>query len=269
MAQVHLPLAPQAGFGTTSRSDLWWAQPLAVLVGLGGLLTYLTWALLQGEYFEFGNYLSPVYSPVLWGDSQHAWFGPGAPPFWPSFLAYSPAMIALAGPGGFRVTCYYYRGAYYKSFWGAPPACAVAGPHRKYTGERAFPLVMQNVHRYFMYAAVAYVPILTYDVWCALWFKDPASGVERFGIGIGTLVIALNTTLLTLYLLSCHSWRHLIGGVKDNLSRHPTRRTVYAASSKLNCHHQRYAWVSLVWVAFTDFYVRMCAMGVFTDFRII
>jgi hypothetical protein len=52
-----------------------------VFLGLSGLLSYLTWALLQGEYFELGNYLSPVYSPVLWGDSKHAWFGPGAPPF--------------------------------------------------------------------------------------------------------------------------------------------------------------------------------------------
>ena len=29
----------------------------------------------------------------------------------------------------FRLTCYYYRKAYYRSFWLSPPACAVAEPH--------------------------------------------------------------------------------------------------------------------------------------------
>jgi hypothetical protein len=33
--------------------------------------------------------------------------------------------------------------------------------------------------------------------------------------------------------------------------------------------HQQWAWTSLVWVGFTDFYIRMCSMGVFTDWRII
>jgi hypothetical protein len=30
-----------------------------------------------------------------------------------------------------------------------------------------------------------------------------------------------------------------------------------------------WAWASLFWVGFTDFYIRMVSMGVFTDFRII
>ena len=46
---------------------------------------------------------------------------------------------------GFRLTCYYYRKAYYRSFWLSPPACAVAEPHGKYTGETRFPLILQNV----------------------------------------------------------------------------------------------------------------------------
>jgi hypothetical protein len=29
------------------------------------------------------------------------------------------------------------------------------------------------------------------------------------------------------------------------------------------------AWTSLVWVAFSDLYVRMCSMGVWTDWRIL
>jgi hypothetical protein len=63
---------------------------------------------------------------------------------------------------------------------------------------------------------------LWHDVWKALWFEDPLHAVKavpgmtmtatHFGIGLGTLVLALNSTLLTLYTLSCHSFRHLIGG---------------------------------------------------------
>jgi hypothetical protein len=37
--------------------------------------------------------------------------------------------------------------------------------------------------------------------------------------------------------------------------------------SKLNARHMQFAWVSLVWVAFTDFYVWMVATGHITDFR--
>ena len=53
----------------------------------------------------------------------------------------------------FRLTCYYYRKAYYRSFWLSPPACAVPDGHKKYTGETRFPLIFQNLHRYFFYAA--------------------------------------------------------------------------------------------------------------------
>jgi hypothetical protein len=31
----------------------------------------------------------------------------------------------------------------------------------------------------------------------------------------------------------------------------------------------RFAWFSLVWVAFTDVYVRLCAMGIWVDWRIL
>ena len=66
----------------------------------------------------------------------------------------SPAIIILIVPLGFRMTCYYYRKAYYRSFWLSPPACAVAEPHAKYTGETRFPLIIQNIHRYFFYLGI-------------------------------------------------------------------------------------------------------------------
>ena len=161
-------------FGQTMRADVWWIQPLLVFIGLSTFIVYSTWAAFQGENYFVGNYLSPFYSPELFGDSPHSWFGP-KPAWWPAWLIFSPALLILWAPGGFRLTCYYYRGAYYKAFWADPPACTVGEPRKSYWGERSFPLIMQNVHRYFLYLALLIILILAYDVWKALWFVDPVT----------------------------------------------------------------------------------------------
>lgn len=267
MANAVVPLR-RRGFGETLRRDAWWVQPLVVFLVLSGFLVYATWAAFQNAHYEFGPYLSPFYSPVLFGDSAHAWFGP-QPGWWPRWLPFSPALLILPAPAGFRLTCYYYRGAYYKAFWADPPNCAVGEPRSGYRGESAFPLIVMNVHRYLLYLALAFLVILSYDVWNALWFTDPATGRMEFGIGVGTLVLAVNVVLLGGYTLGCHSLRHLVGGYLDRMSGAPARRMSYQCVSCLNRAHMRWAWMSLVWVAFSDVYVRLCSMGVWTDFRLL
>ncbi len=254
-------------FGQTQRRDTWWVQPLAIFLGLSTFVIYSTWAAFQGNHYAAGPYLSPFYSPELFGDSHHSLFGP-KPGFWPIWLPFSPAFLILWAPAGFRLTCYYYRGAYYKAFWADPPACTVGEPRKRYLGEHSFPLILQNVHRYFLYLALAFVVILSYDVWRALWFADLATGQESFGLGVGTLVLAINVFLLGGYTLGCHSLRHVIGGFKDQLSGSPIRFTSYRCVSCLNQRHMRWAWFSLFWVGFADLYVRLVSMGVWTDLRI-
>jgi len=266
MAQAAWPLVERK-FGQTSRRDAWWVQPLLTFLGLSAFVLYSTWAAFQGEHYEFGPYLSPFYSPLLFGDGPHAWFGP-KPLWWPGALPFSAALLILWAPGGFRFTCYYYRGAYYKAFWADPVSCAVGEPRKTYLGEKTFPLVMQNIHRYFLYLALIFIFILAYDVWKALWFTGP-DGIEHFGIGIGTLVLATNTVLLGSYTFGCHSLRHLVGGVFDLLSGKPIRKKAYDCVSCLNRRHMLWAWMSLFWVGFTDLYVRLCSMGVWTDWRIL
>lgn len=256
------------GWGETMRRDAWWIQPAVVFVILSSFLAYATWAAFQNAHYEHGNYLSPFYSPLLLGDSPNAWFGP-KPLWWPALLPFSPALIILPFPAGFRFTCYYYRGAYYKAFWSDPPSCAVGEPRKGYRGESSFPLIIQNIHRYFLYFALIFLVFLAHDAWKAMWFTNPATGAEEFGIGIGTILLTANVVLLGGYTLGCHSFRHLVGGYLDRLSSAPARKKAYDCASCLNRGHMRWAWLSLFMVAFCDIYIRLLSMGVWTDFRLL
>jgi hypothetical protein len=253
MSSIDVPLRG-GGFGRTMRKDNWWVEPLLVFLGFSAFIVYSTWAALQNAHYEFGPYLSPFYSPLIFRT---------APAWWPAFLPFSAAMLILWAPGGFRFTCYYYRGAYYKAFWADPPSCTVGEPRKKYWGERSFPLILQNVHRYFLYLALVFIVILAIDAGRAMWFDG------HFGIGVGTLVMIVNPILLGCYTLGCHSLRHLVGGRLDAISKAPARQTAYDCVSCLNRRHMMWAWFSLFWVGFTDIYIRLCSMGILTDWRIV
>jgi hypothetical protein len=249
-------------FGQTSRRDSWWRESALVLLGLTAFIVYVNWAAWQGEHYTYGPYLSPFYSPELVGSSPHAWFGP-KPSWYPDWLPFSPALFILWAPGLFRFTCYYYRGAYYKSHWADPPACAVSEPRKSYLGEHSLPLLLQNSHRYFMYLAMPFLAILSYDAVKAFWFDG------RFGIGLGSLLMTANVILIGCYVFGCHSFRHYVGGFLDRISARPTHHKVYNCVSCLNRSHKKYAWASLLSVASADIYIRLCSMGILSDWRIL
>jgi len=267
MALATVPLTRRR-FGETMRRDRWWVQPLIVFIILASFVVYATWAAFQNAHYVFGNYLSPFYSPEIFGDSPRSWFGP-KPGWWPGWLPFSPALIILPFPALFRFTCYYYRGAYYKAFWFDPPGCTVGEPRASYLGERYFPLVLQNIHRYFLMISVVFLFFLARDAWQGMWFVDRATGATHFGIGVGTLVLTANVVCLTGYTFGCHTMRHVFGGWRDQFSKNKGFRVPYACSSCLNRAHHRWAWVSLFMVAFSDIYIRLCSMGIWTDFRLL
>jgi hypothetical protein len=245
----------------TLRQDRWWLYPLTTFVVFTAFVVYATWRAFSGHNYYAEPYLSPFYSPCL-GDCVKGASDFGQPfAWWPL----SAALIILIFPLGFRMTCYYYRKAYYRSFWLSPPACAVAEPHAKYTGETRVPLIGNNIHRYFFYAGVVFNVILTYDAIVAFAFEK--DGSKHFGIGLGSLVLLTNAVLLWLYSLSCHSCRHIMGGKLNHFSKHPMRYRFWQIVSKLNGSHMKYAWVSLFGVALTDFYVRCLSTGLFNDPR--
>jgi len=259
-------------FASTTRTDTWWLEPLLTGFGFLCFVIYTTWAMFQAGYYWHGSYLSPLYSPLLFVEPSapgaaplsHAWFG-SWPDWWPAFLPPSPAMFILLGPLSFRLTCYYYRKFYYRSYFASPSACAVTAlPQKDYKGETHL-LLFQNIHRYTVYIAVFYIIILAYDAFVA-FFQD-----GQFGVGVGTVVLVINVVLLSFYTLGCHALRHLVGGGADCFScpsgAESLKHKVWSQVSCLNGRHMFWAWVSMIWVGFTDFYIRMVSMGVFHDFN--
>ncbi|GAC1445292.1 MAG: hypothetical protein NVSMB55_25590 [Mycobacteriales bacterium] len=241
------------------RTDRWWLQPAITVAVLVAFIIYSTIRAFENAHYFVEPYISPFYSPCI----TRACEGTSFPKLFtgPSWI--SPALYILIVPLGFRMTCYYYRKAYYRSFWLSPPACAVAEPRAKYSGETRFPLIFQNVHRYFFVLGLVFNLILTYDA--ILGFRN-AKG--HWGhMGLGTLVLLTNAALLWLYSLSCHSCRHIVGGKINSFSKHPMRYKFWQVVSQLNGSHMKYAWVSLFGVALTDFYVRLLATGAFSDPR--
>ena len=149
--------------------------------------------------------------------------------------------------------------------------CAIGEPGFRgehYRGEEKLPLIFQNIHRYFFYIAAIFILLLSFDAVQSYWFYDGA-GKGHFGIAIGSLVLTINPILLGGYTFGCHVYRHLVGGRKDRLSELGPRKKVYDCVSCLNRRHMLWAWMSLFWVGFTDFYVRMVASGTWHDFRIL
>ncbi|HEU4566936.1 MAG TPA: hypothetical protein VFR99_02815 [Marmoricola sp.] len=243
----------------TLRTDRWWVTPTIYGLTLGVVGIYLAYAVFVNDNYYWRPYISPMYSPCLTGncvgDSGWGWF--------PSINPVTPALIVIIFPAGLRATCYYYRKAYYRSFFFSPPACAVPEPHKRYKGEASFPLVVQNVHRYFFYITLLFNGVLTYDAVVA--FQDHQGHWGH--MGLGTLVLIVNAVLLWLYNLSCHSCRHAIGGRLRHFSKHPVRYWMWSQATRLNAKHPQIAWASLVWVALADVYVRLVASGTISDPR--
>jgi hypothetical protein len=242
----------------TLRTDRWWLSPLITFVVFTAFIIYATWRAFMGSDYYSSPYISPFYSPCLTTECVDGSSDFGQPFSW---WQLSPALVILIFPLGFRLTCYYYRKAYYRAFWLSPPACAVAEPHGKYTGENRLPLILQNIHRYFWYAAVVVAGILTYDTVIA--FRNEEH--EWFHMGLGTLIMVVNIVLIWLYTLSCHSCRHTVGGRLRHFSKHPIRYRLWTQVSKLNLQHAQYAWLSLFSVALTDLYIYLLATGQFDD----
>ena len=104
-------------------------------------------------------------------------------------------------------------------------------------------------------------------MWKAFWFTD-ADGRTSFGIGVGTLVLLANVDPARRLHLRLPFAPPLIGGYRDRLSGAPARLKAYHCVGCFNRRHMLFAWMSLCSVGFSDLYVRLCSMGIWTDWRI-
>lgn len=266
----------------THRRDWWWVLPLWTLIVYTAFIVYATYRFAEpilagaayadyaGYYFaDNGNYhyLSPFGTPDL------TFLVPSLLHSLPLLgeLVRSPAFIILPFPAGFRFTCYYYRKSYYRAFTARPYACAVpAAKGFGYKGERGL-MVLQNVHRYFLYAAIV---ITVFLAWDAVKSVFTPNGLY---FGFGSALMLVNVAFIAFYTLGCHSFRHLIGGKLDEFSCDPLAKWRYGWWSKvtmLNGRHAMWAWLSLFTVAGTDVYIRYVVMpaqaaGVTTLFGVI
>ena len=244
------------------RTDNWRKSPILTFIGLSAFVLYglIRTATQSSYYVPAYHYLSPFASPCL-SDTcgKAAEFGT-----WGTFPQMIPlAILTLPFLLGFRLTCYYYRKAYYRAFWQSPVACAVPEPKAKYTGETRFPLIMQNAHRYFFYVAVLISVINTVDAVKA--FHSPTG----FGFGLGNIIITGNVLLLWSYTMGCHSCRNITAGRINHFSKHPVRYWLYQRASWLNGRHMQLAWTTLGTLVLTDAYIALVSSGTITDLRFI
>ncbi len=248
------------------RKDQWWTGSLTFFILFSAFGMWATFRAFQNDLYEVGPYLSPFYSPTI-KLGLHI-----------GIYSISPALLILPFPLMFRLSCYYYRKAIYRAYLLDPAGCAVAEPtwlnklrYKRYQGERAFPLIVQNLHRFAFYAAVIFIVLLWKDTAEAFFFPG-ANGTRHFGIHLGTLIFLGNILLLSAYTFSCHSWRHLIGGNLDCYSCSALNKTRYGLWNKvsfLNEQHGTYALLSMCSVGLTDVYVWLLASHHITDFTLL
>ena len=251
----RLPLVK--GFGKTQRIDNWWNQPamMAAALGMAMLYTALRVIVLDGSiHYENHRVTSPIFSP----DVLHLFHITNHPGWMNS------AMLILWIPFGFRGTCYYMRKVYHRTFFQNPTACMVAKPEINhgvgYSGERGV-FIINNIHRYMLYLAVIILSMKYYDVIHTMRFDG------SWGFSLGTLILAFESFLLTMYVVSCHAFRHLFGGSLDQWRGgiSSVAGWLFRFSSRHNASHNLWFWTSLTMVFLGDIFVLSVAEGLISD----
>ncbi|PZR91021.1 MAG: hypothetical protein DLM67_16830 [Candidatus Nephthysia bennettiae] len=217
-----------------------WLYPTVVVVVFTAFVVYGAYVGLFETSGRYGPYLSPFFSPEI-----YVRIG--------GFLI-PPGIWIAPFPLAFRLTCYYYRKAYYRAFLWHPRSCAVEEPHRgSYRGETRFWL-FNNLHRFALYAIVVQMLVLLYDAVAAFQYQG------SFHLGLGNVILVVNLVLLSGYTFGCHALRHLFGGT-DCFSCHRVRYRLWKGVTVLNVNHETWAWASMLSVWATDLYIRLLIHG--------
>jgi hypothetical protein len=219
------------GYGETFRRDAWWVEPLVVFLVLGGFVVYATWAAFQNAHYTFGRISRRSISPVIFGEGEHAWFGP-KPGWWPALLPFSPALIILPFPASSASP----------ATTTAAPTTRRSGPTRsraRWASRAARTTAASAGSRWCCRTCTATSPtspvlflfMLSYDVWLALWFRA-AGGGKEFGIGLGTDRPGGERGAADVVHAGLSLDRHLVGGRKDEVSKSASARPATTARAR-------------------------------------
>ena len=245
---VQLPVVEVKRFAN-DRNDSWRVMPFlqgAFLIFFG---FYAFWAVALDythAFVDVGSvhFVSPFFNP----DIEVSW--------WPEGL--SPGLLLIWAPLGFRATCYYARKVYYRSFFWDPPGCAIAeakAQEGEYRGENKAPYILNNIHRYFFLIAFV-LAIIHAAEFIRLVFTG---GFSSGSAAIATIILGIDALFLALYVLSCHSCKHIVGGSLNRTRGSPLRRFRFKSwkfVKKLNVNHGAYFWLSLTTILLADMYIR-------------
>jgi hypothetical protein len=231
------------------RSDTWWLMPVLQGAYLLFFVLYAFWAVVI-DFSDFkttigdATFVSPFFNP----DIDVSW--------WPEGL--SPGLILIWAPVGFRATCYYARKVYYRSFFWDPPGCAISEAKAydgEYLGENKLPYIINNVHRYFFYAAFILATFHAIE-----FFNLVLEGGFSTSKGaIATTILGVDAVFLALYVLSCHSCKHIVGGSQNRVSGSIVRKfrhSIWKRVKQLNVNHHAWFWLSLTTILIADLYIR-------------
>jgi len=200
------------------------AVSFATLLAVAAFFVYSIWAIAQADHYYFlgsgANYLSPLFSPELVGDSPQALLG-GRGAWMPAWLPGSPALIFL---------------------W----LIALAAARRAIKECDCIFLLLAE--RLFAFIGVVYFAFLIRTLWSSAWFLSN-TGADTFGIRGGTLLLAACCFSVLVCLTALFSGP---SGRFGRLSRNRSRVTA----------------ITLVILAATDLYIRLCSMGRLLDLRI-
>lgn len=180
---------------------------------------------------------------------------------------YSPTLAIIPLIALFRISCYAYRKDYHRHVFKHPMACKAGerldSSSRTYKGETGI-FLLNNFHRYFFYIGLGVLPFFYWDFYQSLIYY-PGYVTLR----LGSLILLANAIMLTLWTVSCHAFRHLSGGYIDCYGCKAGGRGIkkfFNGQSRLNLHHEQFAFLSLIVVVGVDLYIRGLIYGLPIDF---
>ena len=167
-------------------------RAFADLIGLGAFVVYSTWAAFRATY-TLALPVAVLLTRDLW---RFAACAVGPNPSWiPAWLPFSPALLYF-GRRAVSIHLLLLSRSLLQAMW-ADRSRAPSSSRVITIAGRTFPLIIQNIHRYFLYIALAFL-LFSHTTRGREWFLG-ADGKQHFGIA-RTIVLTANVSASALHI---------------------------------------------------------------------